>query len=245
MNHSAAPVGHNRRDYTSDVRREMSETLDPFRQRRDEFIAAAGRAVVRSIDEAGRAADLIGMAAEVGDRVTAARKDVSDPHFEAHRTAIAEATAFWEPVTEAMGDVQGMVDAYTAQRDALIAQQKEEQAAAAQPVAPGPRANVDYTAPVQPRSQPETAAPTAREGVAVPAPARTASIRGDYGYKVTKVAETVIEVVDWRAVPEHIMDSPVVKEAIRKVALGIVRATKVKNIPGLLISEAGKNSIRK
>lgn len=241
MNDFPSPMRHNRRDYGPDIRREIAEALEPFAKRRDEFIAAAGRVIVRSLDEAARATDLLGMADEVKDKVKERRKEISDPHFEAHRLAIAEAERFWEACDEAMNGVLEKVNAYTDRRKEMIAAQKREQEAAppAEAAPRAPRATVDY-------SNAAPAAKTEPEGVKVPpTAAKEAQIKGDYGYKLVSSKDFMVEVTDWREVPPWIMEAEAVQEAIRKVALGIVRQTKAKAISGLKIIPVDKNSVRR
>jgi hypothetical protein len=232
-------LGHNRPDYIAAVREQMSEALAQFTARRDEFIAKAPSYVVRDREDAKRVVDFIGMARDIEAMIHAARKTVSDPHHDARSLAINIANDFWAPVIEALEIPQGKLDAYTAKRKALMDEQQAEQDSFRQPAhdASAPRAAVDYTAPSSPTETPAGMPEGAR-------PARKQQIVGDYGYRLSEVTRDAIEVVDVLQVPESILNSDPVKEAIAKVALAIVKATKQKTMPGCRITQKGSTSIR-
>lgn len=234
-----AQIGHNRQDHVAAARIEMNELLEPFKKRRDEFLASAAKAVVRDRHEAGDATDLIGMAKEVWGTIEEKRKSISDPHFAAHRAAIEVAVDFWEPVVEAMDAVMARIENYKAERKRLMDQQEAEQRAAMAPPPPPaadgqtPRQAMDYTAPVQ---QPSSAS-TARKPKAQP-------IKGSYGHKLVETTDTVVEITDWKLIPDYIMEAQAVQDAIAQAVKGFVKLTKKSSIPGANITLAGKSSVR-
>jgi len=234
-----APIGHNRPDHVAAARIEMKELLEPFAKRREEYLASAAKVVVRDRHEAGDATDLIGMAKGVWDKIEEKRKSISDPHFAAHRAAIEIASDFWEPVVEAMDGVMAKIEAYKAERTRLMAQQEAEQRAAMESPPPpaadpaAPRQAIDYTAPVQSPSS----------GFS-PRKPKAQPIKGSYGHKLVETTETLVEITDWKLIPEYIMEAEGVQDAIRKAVAGFAKLTKKTSIPGATITLAGKNSVR-
>lgn len=191
-----------------------------FAQRRDEFVASAGKQIVRDRETAGAAADTIKLANEVWALVDADRRARSDPFRETHLALSGMAAEFWEPVNQAMAGLREQIDAYTAEEDARIAAQQAEQqealarmrgAASPPPAPPQGRSHIDYSVPTP---EPQRIAPAMR------APRRS-RIRGDLGSTISQRDVVEYEIEDISLIPEHILTSETVKAAI----LAVVRAT--------------------
>lgn len=74
-----------------------------------------------------------------------------------------------------------------------------------------------------------------------PKPAATRPIRGDLGSRVSRRADSVIDVVDVRAVPDFILQSPAVTEAIVSVVRAMAKAGT--EIPGIRVTPGTKTSV--
>lgn len=222
--------GHNSGSMLVSARNEQAAMLldtpmeggKTFDQRRSEFIRSAQAQTVRDRQSAADAADTIKMAGEVWALIDAERRKLSDPYRETHLALSAMASEFWAPVLNAMEGLRRQIDAWTAQEDQRIAAQRAEQEAilarmsspAASPepagdVPPGGRPHIDYSAPA-PRTE-----------VPVMKPARRAKIHGDLGATISQRDIVGYEIEDISLIPDHIMQSETVKEAI----LTVVRQT--------------------
>jgi len=218
-------IGHNSGTMLETARAAQLEALHDtprdggktFAQRRDEFIRSAAAQNVRSRQTAADAGDTIKLATEFRAEVNAERKRLSDPYREVHLNLSAMETAFLDPLNTAMEALHGQIDAWTQENDAQIEQQRREQAEAmaamrkptAAAPAPAGRQHIDYSAP----------APVI-EGAARRAP-RRARIIGDLGATISTREIAHYEIEDMSLIPEHIMNSPTVREAI----LTVVRQT--------------------
>lgn len=243
-----APMGHNSGLGPVEIARQLqTEALHDtvrrggktFAQRKVEFLTSASRQTVRDRQSAADAADTIKLAGAVLAEIETDRKEMSAPYLEAHRTFIAIAADFWEPVESEMARLEQEIENWNAEEEKRISDQQREQneqmaAMRAKAVATPttPRAHIDYTA--------RTAAPAA---VAAPLPARRTKIRGDLGGTISKVDERVFEIEDLSKVPDYILSSQTVKDAILAVARRM--AKDIPEIPGIRITTRDKLKVGK
>ncbi len=198
-----------------------------FAQRRAEFLASAAKQTVVDRRSAADAADTIKLAQEVWALVDADRKARSEPFRTVHLALSAMASEFWEPVNEAMQALREQIDTWSDEEDKRIAKRQQEQkdqlaamrgvtAPVPAPAPPPPqvgRYEIDYAAP---------AAPITTRVLPV-APSRRAKIRGDLGATISQRDITRYEIEDISMIPDHIMQSPTVIEAILKVVQSTAR----------------------
>ena len=216
-----------------------------FAQRRAEFLASAAAQTVRDRQSAAAAGDTIKLAGEVWALIDADRRERSDPYRETHLSLSGMASGFWSEVNDAMEALRGQIDTWTAEEDKRIAarqrEQEEEMARWRAPAAPAPiaapsppaaRAHIDYTAPTPP--------PT--PAMAAMRPAKRSKIRGDLGATISARDVVSYEIEDISLIPDHIMQSPVVRDAI----LDVVRRTaRVMGVPaGIRVITNTGNQIR-
>ncbi len=201
-----------------------------FAQRRAEFFASAAKQTVVDRRSAADAADTIKLAQEVWALIDADRKARSEPFRTVHLALSAMASEFWEPVNEKMQGLREQIDTWSDEEDARIARRQKEQSdqlaamrggAVTAPV-PAPTPSVPSTPPSG-RYEIDYAAPAApiTTKVLPVAPARRAKIRGDLGATISQRDIVRYEIEDISMIPDHIMQSPTVVEAI----LTVVRST--------------------
>jgi hypothetical protein len=237
------------------ARIEQEAALETFAQRKSQFLSSASKQTVRDRQSAADAADTIKLAVAVRKLIDEDRAKRTDPYREVHTNLIGMVDEFWSPVEDSMLNLFNQIEAWNADEDKRIADQKAEQEAemarmrggsgryvvadevAAYPVPTnGGRSYLDYTAvqsaPVKP------AAP----GPIVGRPARTAKIRGDLGGVISRDQVKVYEIEDIKALPAWIFETETVKEAILNVARS--NAKHMPNIPGIKTSTALKTNVK-
>jgi hypothetical protein len=206
---------------------DQRQSLESYRERRDEFIRAAAAAIIRDRDTAGQAADINRLAAAVWKKIDEERRDRSNPFYDAQITLKAIVDDFWQPVFDAMDALTDKVRAWDAEEKKRIQQQRDEQDAEMR------RLQQAAPAGAVPQCNPAPTAP-ARE----PRRRRT---RGDYGGTVVERATHEFEVIDVRAVPDFILNSAPVHAAI----IGVVKSmAKVADIPGIKVDSGSKLELR-
>lgn len=249
--------GHNSGASLEAMRAEQRAALDDtqrvngktWRERKGEFLLSASRQVVTDRHTAAAAADTIKLAAAVRDEIMADRQQRTEAHYQIHRQLSAMANEFWSPVDEAMLGLKQQIDEWQAEEDTRIARQQREQQdglaklrAEAMGVTPAPPAPQDEPeaapAATEGRSYLDYTAPTPAVQSIAPAmrPAHRKVIRGDLGGTITKVDTTEYEIEDITLIPPHIMQSPVVTEAILSV---VKRTAKQLGIPAGIRARTG------
>lgn len=205
---------------------EQVELLAGYEKRRDEFILAAERAVIRDRATVGDAGDVIHLANRVWSDIDEATKKLRAPFRATADRLKARVDDFWQPLIDAHQALQAKIDAWMVDEDKRIAEQRAEQDAilGGAPAIPGTAPSVAATAP---RVEPK--------------PAAARPIRGDLGSRVSRRADSVIEVVDVRAVPDFILQSPAVTEAIVSVVRAMAKAGT--EIPGIRVTPGTKTSV--
>jgi hypothetical protein len=237
MSEDPGLIGDNSLSIVRALRAEAQESLAHFEQRRDQFAAAMAKFVtIRDRLDVGNAGDLIGMARSVFDMVDARRKALVAPHDKAIDAVNALFREFWQPVENAVADLRRKLDQFAADEQTRIDAQEEEQRRFEQAAraAQAPRA---AGRPVD--------APPADDGARkrTPAAPKRQNVRGDYGANVVFGQLDVIEIENWRELPDFIMDAADVREAIIKVARPMVKQKIV--IPGLTVTKAAATSVRR
>ena len=209
---------------------EQKEALEPYRKRRDEIVAAAQKKNVVDRATAGDAGDIMRVARDVFAILDADRRERTDPYRRAADAAKGVVDEFWQPVVDAIADLRGRLKKWDDEEEARIRQQQREQEAemarmraAAQPPAESPAA------------PPPSPPPAMRE------PARR-KVRGDLGATVSSVDKVQYRVVDIKAVPDWIMASPTVHEAVITVVKAM--AKHAGQIPGIETSTTSDIQIR-
>lgn len=224
-----AGIGHNQPNHARVAVDQMRAALERFKPRRAEFLAAAAKADIKDRHDAGDAASLIGMSRDVAKLIDAVRLEIGGPYDAAAKAVTAEANEFWSDVFNAMEDVQAKLTVFADAEKKRVRDQAAEQAAedarrraALAPVGTPP-------APARPSAPPR-------------APKRKA-YRGDLGHQAIVGDVDVIEIVDVRALPDMVLNSERVKEAIIAVLKPMVKNGM--QIEGIATSKQTTTSIRK
>ncbi|HEX9947374.1 MAG TPA: hypothetical protein VGA98_07535 [Allosphingosinicella sp.] len=195
------------------------QALEPYRERRDELVRHKAR-VVRDRQSAADAADVIRVASKVWKIIEAERLQRSNPYRETANAIAAAANEFWAPVEEVMIELRARIDAWDKAEEARIESQRREQAAELARLTAG--------------AIPPPAAP--------PIPARRQRIRGDLGATITATDRQQFEIEDWRLLPDWLMDSVTVRNAILTVARTLAKHRG--EIPGIRVSTVTETTIR-
>lgn len=202
---------------------EQDHALEARRQRRDQFIAAAQKAVIRNRQDIADAGDVIHLAGKVWDEIDVQARALRMPVRQLADSLKARVDAFWQPVDDSHLDLQRRMDAWLDEEKARIEAQRAEQDEILGDIAkPQPSDN-------SPRTPSLPAAPKSRP------------IRGDLGGQVTRRADTEITVTDVRAVPDFILNAPVVTDAIISVVRSMAKAGA--DIPGITVRPVDRTVI--
>jgi hypothetical protein len=224
-------IGDNSGAVASALLAEAREAAKSFTDRRTEFVTTMEKYVaIRDRVDVGNAGDLIALARRVFENIDARRKAIIGPHDTAVVRVNAFFRDFWQPVADQVAALQERLDGFAEAERLRIKAQKDEQrqfeaAARGKSAAPAP-------APADPGARKRAEAPVRRQNV-----------RGDLGGNVVFGEKDVIEIEDWRQLPNFIMDAADVREAIVKVARPMVKQKVV--IPGLKVTKAAATSVRR
>lgn len=224
------------------VEGQMEDVIAKYRTRIGEIAESARKKIVVDRDTAGQAGDILAIAANVLEKLDADRKEVTTPHYDASRRGKMLADEAWEPAEFELDLLRERLQDWNDAEDARIEEQRLEQqrqmqamrAKAAPPPAPGPRADINYSAP--------TAAPEPSRSLELQ-PARRRKVRGDLGSVSGNVDKVEYEIIDIRALPDIILQSDTVKAA----ALAVVKsmARHMGDIPGVKKSTTGKLKVQR
>lgn len=232
-------IGHNQAPTVEALREALLQAQDHAlaarAERRDQFIAAARKAVIRDRQDVADAGDVIHLARRVFDDIDVDARSRRAPVREVADALKARVDTFWEPVSEAHRDLQRRIDRWMADEDKRIADQRAEQDAILGDIV-GPHSNrtaPDRGAPPRTGTEPRVAPP--------PAAPKSRPIRGDYGGQVTRRADVDISVTDVRAVPDFILSAPAVTEAIVSVVRSMARSGA--EIPGITVTPVDRTVI--
>lgn len=207
------PAGHNQPPSPVEALVEaQQEALQPFEQRRDEIVASARRVKVTDRLTAGDAGDVIRIANDVFKRIDQDRLERTNPYRQAADAAKGCVDTFWQPVTDALDDLRARLEEWSRAEDERIAAQKREQdeAIAAMRQQRLPTHPMPHVA-----GQPTTAPKML--------PAKPRKIRGDLGSVVSTSEQFDYRVIDVKKVPDWILNSQTVHEAIIRVVKSAAR----------------------
>lgn len=223
------PRDHNRPPSPVEtISADQREALQTFQQRKEEILASANAKHVFDRISAGDAGDIIRIAGEVKKRIDAERMDRSKPYRDAADAAKGIVDEFWSPVDDALTNLRRRLKEWTDAEDARIEAQRAEQEAEM----------ARMRAASAPPPVPASAAPA-------PAPFKPAAkrkIRGDLGATVSTVEKAQYRVVDVKQIPDWIMATPTVHEAIIQVVKSMAKHTG--DIPGIERTTFTDNQIR-
>jgi hypothetical protein len=212
---------------------DQRDALRRFEERKAEFIKKAGQKVVRDRQSAADAADIISLAGKVWRMIEAERLERSNPFRETANSIAAVATEFWADVDAAMKDLAARIDAWTEEEDRRIEEQRREQARVLEEMRAAAAAKP--AAVVQTDPNPRPAPPE-------PIPAKRRKIRGDLGGMISAAERKEYELEDWTLLPDWLMRSPTVVNAILTVARQTSKHMGA--IPGIKVSTVTENQIR-
>ena len=174
--------------------------LEPYRARRDQFIAAARAAVIRDRHDAGAAASIVRMAGQVFDQIDRDAKARRAPIRQLADDMKGAVDGFWAEVEGALEALEQKVSAFLDGEDEKIATQAAEQRAFLGDIGEGEQR------------------------------ARSLPIRGDYHGRVTRVDRTELYIVDRSALPSDVLEHPTVEAAILAVVSSRVDGAKLPGI---------------
>ena len=228
----------------------------PERRERVRYVTQRANAkTVEDRETAGQAADIIKVATEVETLIETDRVNLTRPYREAADRAKNICDEFLEPLREARANLKQRLDAWNDAEDRRIEEQRAEQEAFFNQKAadvgiestalPTPRKEIDYSQPAE--EKPFTRA------VAQPAPSshmkppamrepKKRKITGDLGATASRTTTKEYRVVDVRAVPDFILQSDTVKEAIVQVAKSVGK--HMGSIDGIEITEKRGTQVR-
>jgi hypothetical protein len=208
-------IGHNSGAVDPELAAEaMKRALEPWASRKDEFVTKAEAAAVSDMDSAQVAVDFVRMVGALRDKAKELMAEVRAPYSQAADAAGSVAMRFIEELDAAEDAVRGKLRAY---RDAarkaaeeLEAQQRAEEERLRKEAA----ARLGEVAPPPP--PPELTPQPRRRRKAAP-------IRTDLGGMLSEQERWRIRVDDVSQIPENVLNSDRVKEAIAKVAYDLVK----------------------
>ena len=224
----------NRPELREEVALELREKLLPLEARKAQILERLPKVVVTDNASAGAASDFVAIAETLLSDVDDARKAVKRPLDAAIDVVQARAGKFAEPIEDAASKVRARIRKFRAEARERAARAAEEQAAE--------EARLRAEAEARERGQ------LAVEPVPAPEPVPVAEIslpvaRGDYGSKVRDKREKVWKITDPRQLPDTILNSPKVQEAMLAAVkrLGSLQ----EQIPGARFEWAVGDAIRK
>ncbi len=235
------PRDHNRPPSPVEtISADQREALQTFQQRKEEILASANAKRVFDRISAGDAGDIIRIAGEVKKRIDAERMDRSKPYRDAADAAKGIVDEFWSPVDDALTNLRRRLKEWTDAEDARIAAQQAEQEAEMQRMRQArlPMHPMPHVAGEPEGSLPATA-PASIPGLKS---AHKRKIRGDLGATVSTVEKAQYRVVDVKQIPDWIMATPTVHEAIIQVVKSMAKHTG--DIPGIERTTFTDNQIR-
>ena len=217
-------MGHNQPPSPIDTLvAEQREGQAPFEERRDEIIAALNKKQVQDRISAGEAGDLLGIVKAFSDRLSGERVERTKPYRDAADQAKAVYDGFIDPLEVAADELLERLNTWNREEKARAKAQQREQEAMLGDVAKGPA--VTSPVPAQPRKK-----------------AKKVVARGDYGNKVVATDVASYEVVDVRAIPDHILNTTAVHDAIIQVVKSM--AKHFPDVPGVKKTVTEETRIR-
>jgi hypothetical protein len=239
------PQGHNQPPSpVESLAAEQRDALKTYEHRRGELVAAADAKKVFDRISAGDAGDIIRIARDVYARIDQDRRDRTDPYRRATEAAKGAVDEFWQPVVDSLDALRQRLKDWTDAEDARIEQQQAEQDAAM-------RAMREQAGAAEKVLKDQTGVTEAAAGDPPPRsgpvttyvlPAAKRKIRGDLGATVATVERAQFRVVDIKLIPDWIMATPTVHDAIIAVVKSM--AKHAGPIPGIERTTISDNQIR-
>lgn len=238
-NPRAVRGGNNPPSLLEELTAAQREAQSPHAERLGYIVERANAKTVTDRETAGDAGDIIRVAGEFRKKVDGERIDRTRPYRDAADAAKAVCDEFLYPLDAAVQELRDRLKEWSDDEDERIAQQQREQEAFFNPPAADP-VEADVPAP-QNESQPPKSGQ--RQFAAPPVkPARRRKITGDLGAVVSQVEKKHYRVIDVRAVPDLILNSQTVHDAIIQVAKSMGR--HMPKIDGIEITTSTDNQIR-
>lgn len=268
---AAAHRGHNRPPLEElipeEFRAELLRERPDFLTRYEQAVDAAERVVVDDEESLGRAGDLINIYRKLLKHIDATHKAVKQPYLDGGRLVDAEKNGLIGKVEDAKRSVEGIGNAFVAERDARLraeraAREAEEREAAARAAAAerereraereAEQAVLNAANDVERRAAAERAEQAAREAEEAMAAASLAAastdraaepVRSDAGATVSGKQEWQCQVEDYKVAFRAVSDDPKVREAIDGAVKRLVRAGK-REIKGVTVWPVSKANFR-
>lgn len=240
---SIAQIGDNRPpSMIEDVCAAQRAAQTSERRERLEYIVQ--RALAKTVidrETAGQAGDIIKTAGLFIKTVESDRIELTRPYRDAADAGKAVCDEFLQPLHDAVEALRLKLKAWTDAEDERIEQQQAEQEAFFRggdidPDKEEQAADIAERRGIQPRGH------AAEIRAANLKPARRRKIVGDLGSTVSAVERKVYRVIDPRAVPDVILNSKTVTDAIVQVAKSLSR--HMETIDGIEITTETDNQIR-
>ena len=202
-------IGHNSGVSPEIAAAAMTAALAPWEERRAELERKAEGAMVDDVDSAEAAIDFVRMARALADKARDLLAEVEGPYKEAAQAARAVALRFTDTLETAAGTVNDRLAAYNTRRRQRAEEAQREQERAEQQLR---EASGLETAPPPPES---STPPQKRR--------KSAPIRTMLGGRMSEQQKWRPKVVDVKLVPETILNTPKVREAIESVARAMLQ----------------------
>lgn len=207
----------------------------------DYIVSRADLKVITDRETAGQAGDIIKTANDFMAIVEKDRIALTKPYRDAADAAKAACDAFLQPLVDAVERLRARLKAWSDEEDKRIDEQRAEQAAFFRgghidPAKEEEAARTEERLGIQPRGH---ANRVAADNLKAP---RRRKIVGDLGATVSQVERKNYRVVDVRAVPDLILNSKTVHEAIVAVARSMSK--HMPEIDGIEITTETDNQIR-
>ena len=218
-------IGHNNAPLDEHLIAQLREVTDNLEERKAAALASLDKVVIRDQEDLGRVGDTARIFKAMLDDVEEKRSSVLVPIYEARDRVNTFADRWTAPLEAGRDQLAAKVDAFRDDQKRKAKEQQDEQrrieqarAAAAGVAIPPP------PTPAATHQQPE----------------RSLRARGEYGGRVSERAKVEVSIEDMTLLPDYILNSKPVQEAILKVARQF--ATNLDEIPGIKIDRGLKTS---
>lgn len=218
-----AGIGHNRPPLDEELAAEMADVIAPYRERAEALLADSERAQIRDSEDIGKIGDLAKMIKAIIEVVDEQKGKILSPVYDAQGRVLAVSGNFTTPLEDARAALGQKVDDFRADQKRKAEEKQKKQREFERELARQKNVNISD----------EPSAPVATPQRATPA-------RGDYGGRVGQRSKVDVEIEDLQKIPDYIMQSRPVQEAILKVAKSM--ANSLDEIPGIKITRGLKTN---
>lgn len=208
------------------AREEARLALQPFEARRDALLKALENPKVEDDEDIRRASDKIGMARALREAADGAIDPVHGPYRDGASAVRNVAANFCGTLKGAEVRAQQAIDACRARQREAAAKARNEQ----------------REREAELRARAGLAVPAAAVAPVRPADVKLENVRSDYGTQVFDRTVDLVRIVDPRALPDTILKSPGVTEALEKAVRQMAKLTR--DIPGAEITTDKASSIK-